>query len=310
MKRLLIPILICFCSTSILAQEVDSRTKASVYACIKKNDTLHIKQAEVSIADWLGYIYVRFQDDAFNDDNETYNDVKQNLPLEIDSSCKFIYDLYLRTWNNEWEMTNKPKWYRETLGVFPLCLYKDELKDYKRIKLHLDMPVTGLSFDQVYGYLNWQAEKLDSFLSEDETYRHVVDLIPISLYDQLIQENIAGLRAAKNKDGALAVIGDSVNIKGCQLFNFKGSANCAATEARIETYGTSEGPVSVYSYNPDLNGYYNLLGNVAEMAYEEGFAIGGNYEMYATEITQNKPLNYSEPNKLIGFRYLVKLVKN
>ena len=307
MKNPLLILLLTVASFCGSAQE-DARDKAKVFGCLPYQENTFIKQTEVRIADWFGYLYSVNEEDAFQDDDFEDAEVRTMLPKEIDQSNKFLIDIFLRIWTDEWKNT-KTTWNKKTIKTFPLYLNKIEKKELEKINRFLNKPITGLTHFQVQEYLSWQGEELDNLLSDADDFHHQVELIPIQLYDTLLSKYTAGLRAAEDDNGVKLVVGDSVNTQGCQLYNFKGNG-CPAEKQRLALYGTLVGPVSVYSYNPDVNGFYNLMGNVAEMSATKGVAKGGHYEMYGSEILKTEGLNYDQPSKLIGFRYLVKLIKN
>jgi hypothetical protein len=291
-------------SFSMYAQETDPLEKVSVYECLKQDRTTFIKQTEVSISDWFSYIFDLHIEDWESDEEF---DVSSMFPDSIADINKPIYEIFKRTWPGDFDA--KAKW-QTSIVSFPLYLTKEEKKkkDYENL---LSMPLTGLAYSDVNKFLKWKGIKLDEFGDPegDREYYHQVSLVSVAMYDTLIQNAIEARRSVKDKEGNLTVVGDSANTSGCFLYNFKGSANCAASAGRLKMYGTLKGPVGVTSYMPDVNGFYNLLGNVAEMTEVEGVAKGGHYEIYASEILKNKEQKYETGDVLIGFRYWVKLIE-
>jgi len=296
--------------TSLSNAQTISTSKESVYGCLPVNETIFVKQTEVSIADWFAFIYHENIEAAFEMEEGLQEVILSSLPDSILETNKFVYEIFTRTWGEDIDLY-KVDWQYGSASTFPLLMTKKEKKEHKsRIKMILNMPVTGLNYFQLEKFVEWQSTALDELLKDDATYSHRVQLIPVDVYDSLIARNIAGFAIELTKDGIPASIGDSTNLKGCHLFNFKGSQDCPASEGRIERYGTDIGPVEVYSYHPDINGFYTLLGNVAEMTAEKGVAKGGHFDMYAKEILSISNTPYTEPSSLIGFRYMVTLIRN
>jgi len=58
----------------------------------------------------------------------------------------------------------------------------------------------------------------------------------------------------------------------------------------------------VKSFTPTLNGYYNLMGNVAEMVTEKGIAKGASWQHTNIGLTHETDYTYTNPTKWVGFR--------
>ena len=299
--------MICLTTSMSNAQTVNTSDE-TVFGCLPFNETIYVKQTEVNIADWFAFIYNEYIDEAFEGEEGLQEQIFTSLPDSMLESNKFLYEFFSRTWSPESDLY-KADWHYGGSSPFPLLLTKSEKKEFKsKIKMALNMPITGLTYFQLEKFVEWKSTAMDEMLKDDDNFRHIVQLIPVDVYDTLIARNIAGFAVELTKDDLPQSVGDSANLKGCHLYNFKGSQDCPASEERLKRYGTSVGPVEVYSYHPGINGFYTLLGNVAEMSSEEGVAKGGHFEMYASEILNIGNIQYSGPSSLIGFRYMVTLV--
>jgi len=308
-QLLLLTCLTMACTAGYAQAKKEKNKEILVYQCLRYNDSVHVKQTEVSIAHWLAYVYAKFEDHPDGDPDP--GEVAKFLPDSVEQSNQFLFDMFLRYWKiivtNELdeEQYEKFVWNSQSVRSFPLYLTKEEKKEYDHIKTFLNKPITGLTFEAIEEFMIWQSEVLDGWRKEDENYTHEVRFLPRLIYDDLIESTKTGLRNSKEKDGTLSVVGDSVNLKGCHLYNYKGSQSCPMSEGRFKEYGTLTSTVAVDSYNPDIDGYYNLLGNVAEMTATKGIAKGGHWGMYASEILKNEDLKYSTPSSKIGFRFMV-----
>lgn len=301
------------CAGVYAQNKKDKKNIVSVYQCLRYNDSIHVKQTEVSIAHWLAYVYSKFENHP--DGDPEVEDVSKFLPDSVEQSNQFIFDIFLRYWKIfmteelDEELYEKTLWNRQSVRGFPLYLTKKEKKENDYLKLFLNKPITGVAFEEVEEFMKWHAQILDAWLKDDENYTHEVRFLPTLIYEELIENTKIGLRNSKEKDGTLSVVGDSVNLKGCHLYNFKGSSKCPTSEKRLKAYGSLIGSVAVSSYNPDIDSYYNLLGNVAEMTASKGIATGGHWDMHASEILKNEDLKYSSPSSKIGFRFMVVIRK-
>lgn len=70
---------------------------------------------------------------------------------------------------------------------------------------------------------------------------------------------------------------------------------------------TYTGPVK--SYRPTDGGFYDLIGNVAEMVAEPGLAKGGSWDHTITECFIDNHISYSRPSPRLGFRVLLEIVE-
>ena len=65
-------------------------------------------------------------------------------------------------------------------------------------------------------------------------------------------------------------------------------------------------PFYIFSYKPSSTGFYNLIGNVAELVHE-GYALGGSYETTFRETLVN---SNSVPARDVGFRCVCEMKKD
>ena len=309
MKAVLISIILFYIIDCTFCQNSKAKERIPVhYDCVVINDSTQIKQTVVSVADYFSFLYDTFS--RIDGDGEIPFDDTKYLGKHLITNQKELVDIFLRNWD---EYTRKSKekyiWYRTVVVPFTLILTKEENKKYKEFKKILDMPMVGLDYSIVNEYISWQWSCTEEFSDFFEAgYEPSVSLPTEQDYDKLINEYRKHLSTYELK-GVKMAIGDSVNTKGCHLYNFKGSENCPAAKQRLEKYGTPTGVVGVYSYNPDLNGIYCLLGNVAEMTTTNGLAKGGHYKMYAKRILENDSYVYNVGDPLVGFRYVIRLKK-
>lgn len=63
-------------------------------------------------------------------------------------------------------------------------------------------------------------------------------------------------------------------------------------------------PYPAKCYFPNAYGLYNMCGNVAEMVYEQGIAVGGSWEDPGYDIRIASTKSYTGPTQQIGFRVI------
>lgn len=97
---------------------------------------------------------------------------------------------------------------------------------------------------------------------------------------------------------------DSLNYKGCALFNFI-HCQCISNTKKNFNEHLGKSLVVADAYFPTESGIYNLLGNAAEMTTMEGKAMGGSFRHYARQSYSNQTHVYTGPEDWLGFRYVV-----
>jgi hypothetical protein len=63
------------------------------------------------------------------------------------------------------------------------------------------------------------------------------------------------------------------------------------------------------SYFPNDMGFYDVVGNVAEMIDEKEKACGGSWDDLPSESTIHSIKTYSTPNATVGFRVFMEVVE-
>lgn len=174
----------------------------------------------------------------------------------------------------------------------PCIIWKD-----KKMAGFLTMPITGVSFKQAQRYCLWLSDKMNAQYTADLPYEMIFRL-PKPLEWEPIATS--GLRDEMKMNNCV----DSMNVKKCILLNHKYNKDvCAQTEDQRARYGDNVVPTD--GYNPDLNGIYNLFGNVAEMTTEQGVCKGGSYIHYAKHCNATNQIHYLNPEPWLGFRWYI-----
>tara|TARA_B110001450_G_C17646310_1_gene491373 strand:+ start:96 stop:1472 length:1377 start_codon:yes stop_codon:yes gene_type:complete len=315
------------------------------WGCVKFNDSIFIKQSEVSIADYFSFL-LDIWDSQYDEyhrsekqkdllellflpkDNKTLLEFSSGIPQEVDTSYYWFFEILKRSSDYDFgdldEFTINGKSFKRisyyssrhySLKDFDLYLTETELEKKDSILNFLRMPITGVDYDRAIEYSVWYAKtindysdgvKSNSYDGPKGYYKYQGYLPYTSIYSDIINEHKEYFKSAVDKKNEYYVVGDSVNKKGCPIFNFQLLDTCNGSLGKINQYGKLNGPVAIDSYN--TIGKYsllNILGNVQEMTAKEGVAMGGSYEMLAKNILNNKEMNYDSVNKFTGFRPMI-----
>lgn len=299
-----------------------------IYSMVPVDSVTYVKQTEVSVSEWLAYVERCFERRLLYVDHGVFlidtllPDLNKVHPysriifemarqsyivrtyIEFGDDEDFISELYDHfTIDFEFD-TCDVKWY--PAGV-PFYLSAWQYDTYiEKMKLALDLPVTGVSFDQVKFYLRSTERFLDQSKGLKKTSYSISLYLPsASQWEDLVMNNL--IRVPGNTDGAFP---DSLNTEGpCPLYNYlPWETPCESDSEKVELYGYFLGPVATYSYNPSNQGLYCLFGNVSEMTSTEGVAKGGSYLHYAFECYPQEEQLYYQPEEWLGFRYFGELM--
>lgn len=87
--------------------------------------------------------------------------------------------------------------------------------------------------------------------------------------------------------------------------SFRQAFNCTALNKLAKNAGLNGGQLITdyaYSHPPNSRGYYNMIGNVAELTSTPGIAKGGSFWQSINSFTLQTNLPYSQPQMWLGFR--------
>lgn len=99
------------------------------------------------------------------------------------------------------------------------------------------------------------------------------------------------------------------NAKNCFLGNFKIDETfkpCQSSKVAYDGW-TMMSPTAAYF--PNGMGFYDVVGNVAEMIVEKGKACGGSWNEAPNESTIRSVKNYTGPDGTIGFRIFMEVIE-
>ncbi len=287
------------CNSITIAQEL--KKPKHVYGMLPYSDDglSWLDQAEVSMIDWYGFL----SDLSGNGDqalalellpSKVFNEISEVVDIMRYNLDETIYD-------DESAIVTRVGGYKILVSAEHYDRYSDYLDRY------FSTPVTGISYDAVVKYyIPHMEEYVNSSKQVQKSDYHVELSLPSEEEFMRVAEDNRFYADPENPSD----YPDSVNIKGCALYDYKTTVVCEGTEGKQEYYGYTDGPVEVYSYNPSKQGFYGLQGNAMEMLQEKGYAKGGSYNMYAYQAHFSFLYEYTEPTAELGFRLHGRLIKD
>ena len=160
-------------------------------------------------------------------------------------------------------------------------------------------PVIGISYEQALAYCAWRSKMVtthfNDVLKKEKKYKAFADkkvLFEFSLPDELLWEKAAedGLKIEEYP------FGQKIGIDTLSHFNVTTKSGNPKKE-----------PVECFNNSPNKNGFYNLIGNVAEMVKEKGKSKGGSFAHYLPDCQIRNAIPYTKPEKWLGFRCACKV---
>lgn len=255
------------------------------------DNTLLALDHEVTIGEWLVYM------EAIKNDTPKDMLFKWTIPdtAKMEAKCLPAFRAFF---NADKAACVQDFLYRKhPLMTVELPCQFLKMKGYDKI---LGYPVTGITHEQAVAFCRWLTKKLNAELMAEKEYSIIVRLPKPIEWENMA---LAGLRAEMRKNQVM----DSLNIKKCQLFNFKTTSEvCSNYAEKLKEVG--EGISYDYSYWGDLNGLFHVFGNVAEMTNVKGDAKGGSSSHYAAQCAANVNLEYRDAEPWLGFRYVIEFV--
>jgi formylglycine-generating enzyme required for sulfatase activity len=156
---------------------------------------------------------------------------------------------------------------------------------YYRHVAYREFPVIGVSYEQALAYCKWRTERVKTFLTKKKNFtNHNFEYrLPTKAEWEKLAETSSNFLSnnGKNEKGAYQI-------------------NCAHPDTIGTPYPDVTAPVK--SYEKNHLGFYNMLGNVAEMVHEKGIAKGGGWRNRLEECRVGKDHEFTKPNSWTGFR--------
>ncbi len=179
---------------------------------------------------------------------------------------------------------------------------------YSNHKAYNEYPVVNISHEGALLYCEWLAEKYNA-INKDKSIEYKFTL-PTKL--QWIRAargsstfEYSWMKMGKNREGIQG------NFK---LLNYENihlnpvTLKYEIVETELSTARNNDITAPVNSYWPNEFGIYNMSGNVAEMLFEKGFAIGGSYKDSGYDVRVESIQSYQGAAPFIGFRPIMTVI--
>ncbi len=273
---------------------------------IKINESTWIDASEVLASDWLEFLY--YQDVQLYTRQDSL-DLSFFQNYQVDASLlpdKTLAKNYTWLFKPVTQLTQFER---------PISVKKpsvtEEPKSIKRkngkeeIITYTESPVMGVSFEQAQKFCRWRTSR-DSIIAASHGWSFWFRYrLPTIEEFKAIDYEVDSIDWSKRKKD----VGSSYNYKGAvqKVYPEKGSDKFIGLY-----YGMGKGPMSVCLDFGRLRAGErkpcNIKGNLSEMTNQKGVAMGGNYQLYASEYRIGDRINYTRPEPWLGFRCIAELV--
>lgn len=166
----------------------------------------------------------------------------------------------------------------------------NQLKHYANLA---KFPMTGISFEQVQGYIAWKNEMLKK--------AKITCALPTLEQLKEITEKGIDLQKSESKQ-IYTETGKDKN--GCAMINFKTAKSCQEAEEYLKAQLDVSGIGKATIYAPNTQGIFNLQGNVSEMTSIDEIATGGNYLLPFEACKAGSIQTYETAEPWLGFRLI------
>lgn len=175
--------------------------------------------------------------------------------------------------------------------------YASFQKFYHTHRAYADFPVVGVSHQQAIDYCQWRSKVVNEMLALNPSSQKKFGKILYRLPTQKEWEYAASGGLDK-KDFPYGYN---------TLTTPKGGKKVYLSWSNSEHSKDSTATANAYSFTPNGKGYYNMIGNVAEMIQEKGVAKGGSWIHTPNQSKISNQLSYDVPSPWLGFRCICEI---
>jgi hypothetical protein len=295
-KTLLLFGILCFCvANTVFAQKKPVKKTQNILKTLLISDSLYADETEVTVEEWLYFVgnilHLDGKDSATNKlpDLRLLAPQSYNLMNQIREICKKPADNIVTV--------PTPKFGDIAM---PLAIAEAMNKAKESRLPGTEFPITGITYEQAQAFCVWRTENLNTFIEENpkKAKKWKINSVQYRLPTPTEYDLMTLHAQDPNKDGNI----DSVFVlKGCRLWNYSRIVGCDIDAELAQTYGRAA-MMRIASYNPSIDGIFDILGNVAEMSSEKFISKGGHFRLPAQEGLSGTYIRYSQPEQWLGFR--------
>lgn len=263
------------------------------------NGEFVIAKEESSIYDYFWFLAAvkNNPDLTYNLNNDQFVDFESLIidTNKIEAKLKPLWRDLIRALNDS---INEPEMHTpyKALGVYydvyvPFNFSSEQL-------VLAQFPVTGVNYEQARLFANWMNQVYSEYYESNAGYTFQFALPTEEQWMEAAKNGLVDQMRSKQ-------VLDSINAKGCFLFNYKNLPACKSLAGYLKS-SRGGGAAPVNSFYPNLIGAKNIFGNVAEITATPGIAKGGSYNQNAADAVLTKSQNYSGPEPWLGIRLYAK----
>jgi len=181
--------------------------------------------------------------------------------------------------------------------------YSEPLVDfYFRHPAYHDYPVIGVSHEQASAYCSWRTERVREYIQAN---RGKLKWPAENVYYRLPTAAEWEYAAAGALDTSKFFFGHE------QLKTKKGMPLIISLESKeyLTRQGEGLSPQPTSYGEPNALGFYNLIGNVAEMVSEKGVSKGGGWPHALEQSKLSTSIPYQGPEGWLGFRCICEIAE-
>lgn len=203
-----------------------------------------------------------------------------------------------------WIKHNQPEKYTSTLRDTNVWTSFGEqfapfVKQYHKHPAYNSYPVVGITHEQATNYCKWRSKVVNEMLALNPNGQKKFGTILYRLPTQKEWEYAASGGLDRRDfphgyDGLTTSKGDK-------------KVYLDWSEGKKTAQKDSTATASTYSFTPNGKGYYNMIGNVAEMVQEKGIAKGGSWRHSVNKSKISNQLTYDVPTPWLGFRCICEI---
>ena len=253
---------------------------------MRVNNDLLVDQSETNVAEWLGYIISVCDSETYRSFHRNISGVNKTFLLNFhypDSLLPEKSILETLPWKNLLNNQNGYHLFFTACSNYPQSLplntdYFSSKEEKRKMKNLLELPITGISYEQALAFCNWRTR---TDMRYDTVDSYLFRLPTLADY-KLMNENMdSTVQFPKGK-----------NLVG---FNYKNLRLPEDTSA-------GKNIISIWEFKSSSLGIFGIQGNAAEMTNMEGIAYGGSYFHYAIESYDGKTQPYNSAQRWLGMR--------
>jgi formylglycine-generating enzyme required for sulfatase activity len=276
------------------------QSKEILKGYVQVSDKLFSKNTEVSILDYFAFLAHQKENNYLLNENASAEmPITDLLPdtAQIEKKLLPVYLNFLNQISKE-EKTSVIDYYLTKTTDFKIAIPFD---GDKTLESMLNFPITGITHEQATLYTKWLTMLYAENFNDNDYGYSVNYRLPTE--QEWITMAASGLKENMKPNHVM----DSVNAENCMLYIYENLPKCKGYESYIKS-ALGGGTVPVLSMNPDLNGIYQLFGNVSEFTSIKGVNKGGSYKHSAKIAATNQIQIGDEPKPWLGFRVVAECV--